>query len=177
MKNLQLLALLFILIISACSTGAEEILEEDNMFDGSFEATLSGDFNKSFTGQATFLHGIVTTLSEIENGSTISLNLVNENDEGELINILVAQQGDLNGVNLGTYNVELDPDDGDPLVNIGGFITGNSGILVNESGSVTFTKIEDDLIEGSFQAELTNMSGVNVNVSGEFSAKGITENL
>ena len=176
MKNLQLLALLSILFFSACSTVDDEVIE-DAFLDGNFEATLSGDISKNFNGEATFVHAILTTKSEFENGSSLAISLMNEDDEDELITILVGQIGDLNGIDKGTYNVNLDAEDGDPLVNIGAFLTGSSGIFVNESGSVTLTKIGGNTVEGTFTAQLTNFNGTTTKVSGEFTAKGITENI
>ena len=87
MKNLQLLALLSILFFSACSTVDDEIIE-DAFLDGNFEATLSGDISKNFNGEATFVHAILTTKSEFENGSSLAISLMNEDDEDELITIL-----------------------------------------------------------------------------------------
>lgn len=176
MKNLQLLTVFILLVLVSCSSPEEEIFEEER-FDGNFEATLSGDISRTFKGEASFVHGILTTKSAAENGSTMAINLLNTDNEDELITMLVGQLGDKDGLNSGTYEVNLEPDEGDPLVNIGAFLEGSSTILVNETGSITLTKINDNKVEGSFEAELTNFNGINVEIKGKFEAKGITEKL
>ena len=112
MKKLQLLTFLILILFSACSSPDEELIEEE-IFDGKFEVTLSGDMSRSFKGEASFVHAILTTKSDVENGSTIAINLSNLDNEDELITILVGQIGDKDGLNTGTYQVDLEADDED----------------------------------------------------------------
>jgi len=176
MKNLQLLALFLLLIFFGCST-SDDVAPEEELFDGNYNVTLSGDDNRSMKGIASFVHGILTTKTEDENGSSLAIILTNQANEDELVSILVGQIGDLDGINTGTYTINLEPDDGDPLVNIGAFLNGSITTHLGTSGTITISKVQKNKVEGSLSVVLDNLNGKVINMSGDFTAFGITENI
>ena len=176
MKSLQLSTLFSFFIIFGCST-SDDIEPEEELFDGNFELALTGDDSRNMVGMASFVHGIITTKSEVENGSSLAIILTNKTNEDELISILVGQIGDLDGINTGTYNINLEPDEGDPLVNVGAYLNGSITTFLGLSGKVTITKIQNDIVEGNISVVLDNLNGNIIDMSGEFTALGITEKI
>jgi hypothetical protein len=177
MKHLQLLTLFSLLLFfTNCST-SEEIDPDDEPFDGVFELSLTGDDTRTMKGVASFVHGKITTKSEQENGSFLTVMLTNADNENELISILIGQVGDLDGVNTGTYSIDVDPDEGDPLVNLAAYLAGSFTTHLGTAGTVTISKVQNSKVEGSFSFTADNLNGSIINVSGDFTALGITENL
>lgn len=176
MKNLQLLALLSLLIFVSCSS-QEDVDPIDDDLEGNFEFSLTGEENRSIKGNASFLHGILTSKSEEENGSSLAVNLINDGNEDELFTILIGQLGDLDGINKGAYNIDFDPAEGEPLVGFSAFLNGSFTAYIATSGNISIAKIENKKIEGTISVVLEDLNGKILNVSGKFTALGITENV
>lgn len=176
MKNLQLLAILLLLFFISCSK-EDDADPDDLLNNGSFEVTLSGDISRTLEGEAYFVHGIVTSQAEAENGSTLTVTLAVDEDEDEIITITVGKAGDLDGINTGTYTIDLDADDDEELVNLGVFLNESITIFLGTSGTITLDKVENGRVEGSFSGVVENGMGETMNISGDFTASGITKNL
>jgi len=176
MKNLQLLTLFAFLLFFSCSQ-EDDTDPDDFLGNGSFEVTLAGDVNKTLTGEAYFVQSILSSKSETENGSVLVVTLTSDNDEDEILTLTVGKVGDLDGVNTGSYTIDLESDDDTELVNLGAFLNESITIYLGTSGSITLTKVENDLVEGSFSAVIENAKEETINISGEFTASGFTENI
>lgn len=176
MKIVKLLALFAFLYIAGC--GVNDDAEPDNEIqNGSFKATITGDQNRTFEGEAVFVHAILKSKSELENGSVLGITLTNKNNEDEFMVITVGEIGDLDGINPGTYTVDLESEEDGSLVNIAAYLNGSMFTFLGVSGQVTLTKIEGNKVEGSFSATFDNLNDVSVTMSGDFSAEGITQTL
>lgn len=176
MKNLQLLTLFAFLLFISCSQ-EDDTDPDDFLGNGSFEVTLTGAENRTITGEAYFVQSILTSKSETENGSVLVVSLTSGNDEDEIFTITVGKVGDLDGVNTGSYTIDLESDDETELVNLGAFLNESITIYLGTSGSITLTKVENDRVEGTFSGVIENAKEEKINISGEFTASGITENL
>jgi hypothetical protein len=177
MKILQLLTLFAFLFLISCSQNDEVDPEDDLIGSGSFEVTLSGAESRTIKGEAYFVQSILTTKSEPENGSVLGISLTSNDEEEEIITLTVGKAGDLDGVNTGTYTIDLESEDDTEIVNLGAFLEGSLTTYLGTSGKITIKKVEKNRVEGSVSAVLDNMNGKVLNISGEFTAEGITENL
>ena len=175
MKIIQLLTLFTLLLLISCSQ--EDDTDPDDLFNGSFEVTLAGDVNRTLSGEAYFVQSILTSKSESENGSVLVVTLTSDDDEDEIVTLTVGKVGDLDGVNTGSYTIDLEPDDETELVNLGFFLDESLTIYLGTYGTITLKKVENDRIEGSFTGVAENGQNETINISGEFTASGITKNL
>ena len=179
MKNLQLLTLLVITMLSGCSK-SDDIIPDDEVFDGkggNFEVKLKGDENRDIKGDAFFVHGILTSKTSDENGSTLAITLVNTQNDDEVITITVGKLGDLDGISAGTYRIKLEPEDDDHTVNVGAFLSSSLTAYLNTSGEVILKEVKNGKVEGSFSVAMDNFIDKKITMSGNFVADGITENL
>jgi len=178
MKNLQLLTILLSLFFLQCSSSDDSDPTPDaGAFEGSFELQLTGDISGNYTGEAFFVHAIITNQSDDENGSVLSITLTNENNDDEIITLSVIDAEDTNGIDTGTYTIELEPEDETQAAFLGAYLGESSFIYLGTSGSVSFSKIQDKQVAGSVTATLIDMNGATVNLTGEFEASGITERM
>jgi hypothetical protein len=178
MKNLRLLTLLLSLFFLQCSSSDDSDPAPDaDAFEGSFELQLTGDISGNYTGDAFFLHSIVTNQSDDESGSVLTVTLTNENNEDEVITLSVIDAEDTDGVDTGSYTIELEPEDETQLAYLGAYLGESSFIYIGTSGSITLNRIRNDQVEGSITATLIDMNGASINVTGEFKASGITQRL
>ncbi len=176
MKNLQLLLLLMPFTFFNCSS-SDDSDPGSNTFEASFEVSLTGDASRSFNGDAFFLHAIVTSQTNDENGSVLTVTLTNDANEDEAITLFVVNAGDLDGVNTGTYTLDLENENETTYANLGAFLGEGNTIFLGTSGSITISRVQNDRIEGSFSAVLDDQNGTIINISGEFKASGITERI
>jgi hypothetical protein len=177
MKKLQLFILVFALGFYGCSSNNDEEIPDDKINNGTFSVSLSGAESRSVKGEAYFVHAIRTNGTKEENGSVLSLNLVNDQNEDELITILVGKIENLNGIGTGTYSVNIEPDDNEHLVNIGALFSSSPSMYLATSGQVTLKKINNTQVEGSITANLDNFNGKTLTITGMFDAEGITQKL
>lgn len=177
MKKLQLLILVLALGFFGCSSNDDDQIPDDQITNGSFSVTLSGEENREVKGEAFFVHGIITSKGPEENGSVLTLSLTNAQNEDELITILIGKIGDLDGIDTGTYNVNIEPEDGEYLVNIGAFYSSSMTMYLSTNGQVSITKVTNNVVEGSIDAILDNLNGKTMTVKGKFIAEGVTQNL
>jgi hypothetical protein len=62
-------------------------------------------------------------------------------------------------------------------VNVGAFLNESLTIYLGTSGTIALKKVENDRIEGSISGVIENGNKETLNISGEFTASGITKNL
>ena len=174
MKKLKFLVLIASISIFSCSSDDEDIdpIIEDL---GVFEAQITGQINEKVKGEAGFVHGIITNSAFDENGSTMTLALINENNEDDIISCIIAVPGDTDGLNTGKYTVEIDPEDGEPIVVISATLNGTA--YFNSVGEINFNSIQSTKITGDFTATLFDFAQQEIQVSGSFEALGATERL
>jgi hypothetical protein len=165
-----------LLFLASCSKN-DETDPDDFLGNGSFEVTLTGDQNRTLKGEAYFVQSILKSKSEVENGSVLVVTLTSDQDEDEIFTLTVGQVGDLDGVNTGTYTIDLDSEDDKELVNVGAFLNESLTIYLGTSGTIALKKVENDRIEGSISGVIENGNKETLNISGEFTASGITKNL
>ena len=174
MKNLKFLVFIALVFLYSCGSDDEDIdpIIEDL---GEFEAQVTGQINEKLEGEAGFVHGIITNSAFDENGSTMTLALINENNEDDIISVIVAAPGDTDGLNTGKYTVDIDPDEGDPIVIISATLNGTA--YINSVGEINFNSIQSTKITGDFSATLFDFAQQEIQVSGSFEALGATERL
>ena len=176
MKNLLPLIVLFPFVFFNCSSSDDG--DPDSVaFDANFEVTLTGDASRSLNGEAFFLHAIVSSRGDDENGSVLTVTLTNDADEDEAITLYIVTTDDTDGVNTGTYTIELEPEDENTYASLGAFIKEGNTIFLGTSGSITISRLQNDEVEGSISAVLDDQTGTTINISGEFKASGITERI
>jgi hypothetical protein len=163
-------------MISGCSSN-DDVSPDDLDFGGSFEVSLMGNDNREMTGNASFVHGIVTTEEESENGSLLTITLLNEKNQNESLTLLIGRIGDLDGVNEGNYQVNIDSEDDEPYTSISGFLNNSMIPFLSTSGEIELMRIEQKLVKGNLNATLDNQNGEIIKVTGSFEALGITEKL
>ena len=177
MKKFQLLILVLALGFFGCSSNNDDEIPDDEITNGSFSVSLSGEENREVKGEAFFVHGIITSKGPEENGSVLTLSLTNAQNEDELITILIGKIGDLDGIGTGTYDVKIEPEDDEYLVNIGAYYSSSMTIYLSTNGKVIITKVTNNVVEGSVDAILDNLNGKTMTVKGKFVAEGVTQNL
>jgi hypothetical protein len=175
MKHLQLLTLFSLLLFFGCSSSNDEDPADELL--GSFKATISGDLSMALEGEAYFLHAILTSKTDDENGSTIGITLTDENDEENMIIVTVVEPGNLNGIGVGTYSVTFDEEDEDTYASVAMYTEGSLTTFLAISGEVKLTKVEDDQVEGTITATLTNFKEETINITGNYKADGMTQKL
>ncbi len=176
MKKLQLILILMSFIFLQCSSSGDPD-PAPVAFEGNFELALSGDISQNLEGEAIFLHAIVTNQTDEENGSIITITLVNDADEDEIITLYLADLEDLNGLDPGSFPVELEPEDESSLASLYAYLGANNQIFFATSGTITIDKIEEERVEGSVSAVLEDAGGNTVSLIGDFNASGVTERL
>ena len=143
-------------VAAACDPVAPPL--SGDVADGAFEARVSGDVQTDLNGSATFS-------VETEGGETVSsIALVDAASEDDAAFLLIDGQAAARTYTVGTTNtgVVLVLRDGD-----------GGDVFAAESGSVTLTQADADLVAGSFDvvaASLTD-AGERVQVYGSFSAR------
>ncbi len=177
MKKFQLLILVLAFGFFGCSSNNDEEGPDDEIKNGEFSVSLEGSESGSVKGEAYFVHAIRTSGTIEENGSVLTIILENAQNEDEMISILIGKIGDLDGLGTGTYNVNIDPDDNEHLVNIGAFFSSSMTMFLSTNGKVIISKITNNQVEGSIDAILDNQNGKTMTVMGKFVAEGVTQNL
>ena len=124
MKNLQLLTLFLLLLFFGCSSSNEDEDPIDE-FAGSFEASITGDQTLDLEGEAFFLHAILTSKTDEENGSSVVVNLVDETNEDKIITVTVVQLGNLKGIDIGTYDVTFEEEEEDTYASVAMYADGS----------------------------------------------------
>lgn len=177
MKKLKLLVPILFLTIISCSKTDDLLFPLDDDLEGNFEFAISGSENRSLTGTATFVHGILKSDSEDKNGSTLTLSLYGDAEDTEVITILINQIGDLDGINEGSYTINLDQDKDHPYVNAVAYLETSMTPFIGGSGEVTIMKRVDQTITGSISVSMDNRNGDIIKISGDFTALGITQTI
>lgn len=171
MKKLKLLLFALPIFLFSCGGDEADIIQA---LSSSFSATVSGAVTASFDGEADFVHGIVNSQPEGQNGSVISIGLENKNDSKEDIFLSVFQLENTTGITEGTYNYEQLSTS---LIIQATYSNGDeSGIfpVVGKTNQIIFTSIADTKIKGSYNFTLTDPFGSEITISGTFDALGVT---
>lgn len=174
MKKLHLLVPILFLSMLACTKQADVTPFDDDL-EGSFEFSISGSESRGLTGTSSFVQAILTSESDDENGSSLAINFYSEGEDTEVITVLINQPGDLDGINAGTYTVNLDQDEEHPLVNVGAFLETSISPFLGVSGNVKISKSMDQSVVGSISVSMDNQNGDIITMSGEFTARGFTQ--
>jgi hypothetical protein len=175
MKKVHLFLFLILAFGISCSSNGDDPKPDDPVFDGSFDVKITGELNKSLKGSAGFTHAILTSKDKFENGSTLSLALTTDAEE-DIITILVGELGNLGGIKVGTYTVDLEPEEGDPVALVG-IVTNKSFAYIGSSGEVKITKVEKTKVSGSMSVTLMDADEKTITITGTFEAIGTTTEL
>lgn len=175
MKKLLLLLIIPFLMVG-CSDDDVADDEIDLIGEGTHQFELSGFVDRASSGEAQFLHG----KDKSESTGPQSILTVNfySDDEEVLINFAIVVPGDVTGVKEGTYTI-VAPDDinqDETWINFGML---GPKILIGMSGTVTISEIREFTVKGSVNVTVGNGldDTENTTISGDFTAKGITETL
>ena len=153
------------------STGCDSNDPDDpTPASGSFTMTVSGDVNKTVNGNlATFGAG----LGPAAGHSAFGLNLGSASDIFSIARI-AGQPG------TGMHNIQdvANTNDDDWLPNDFGatYLDDTAGLYASTSGSVTITRSDENVVEGSFTVSLINFdtnNPSNISITGEFVAIGL----
>ena len=165
---------LFLCIALFLTTGCDSSDPEDqNPTTGSFTLTVSGDVNKTVSSNlATFGTGLGPSAGD----AAFGLNFGSATDVFSFARIS-GQPG------TGTFNVQdvLNTNEDDWLSDEFGatYLDDTAGLYASVSGSITITRSEDNVMEGTFSVSLENFDTndpSSIAITGEFVAIGLTFN-
>lgn len=148
--------------------------------DGMFTATISGDINKSLSGNAWFWSGV------IEGESGFVLWLFSEIDNEDIDDAIWFSREGTTRPGTGQYvisNYENWGEEGWNPQHFMAWYTGDETIVWSVSGSITLTTSTSNRVAGNFQFQASGMSSQNqgdqisVTISGEFDAIGTNFNM
>ena len=171
MKKL-LLSLFILFTLSSCGDLLDDIEEA---ISSSFSATVSGDVNSSFSGEANFVH--IKLESQTPQSSGLVVELENAENADEVINLTVNITGNADGVPAGTYNYDIN--NTDVIIGIV-YDDGQNGYIypdLTKTNQIILTSVEGTKVKGSFTFNIANSVSLNsefITVSGTFDALGIT---
>jgi hypothetical protein len=126
----------------------------NNKYDGTLNATVSGDFNLNF--QCKTAYGLIVKPANGQSGSMHIQGSVTQGSDTYLIDIQVYHDAA-----TGTYDMTFPMQTGQGL----GTISKNSVGNVSESGSITFTQVNDSHMVGTFEFTAWRMEGVGQKVT------------
>lgn len=162
--------MLLLCIALLFGTGCDSNDPEDVSITGSFSMTVSGDLSKTVNGSiATFGIGLGPAAGQ----SAFGINLGSASDIFSMARI-AGQSGP------GTYDIQdvANTNDDDWLPDDFGatYIDETAGLYASVSGSVTITRSDDNVVEGTFTVSLVNFDTNNpstISITGEFVAIGL----
>ena len=163
---------LFLLLTYSCSE--KEDNSPENVVDGTFKVSISGDESRSLSGEASFVQVIVNSGGPDGSGTNLVLSLYGEDDEEDAIVITLTKR-ETKLFSTGTYSYKEDPDDNEVFLSVGMFSQLSQTTYIITSGNVKINKVNNNQLEGSLDVSLTNFNEKNISISGNFKAQGITQ--
>jgi hypothetical protein len=167
---LRFSSLLFlILLVSSCNKDDDPGIDDN--FEGSFEVTISGEESFTLTGLASYNEVVVDGGTPDSRGSFLTMVCSHEENDDMLTVYMVKLQP--NGFGDGTYSFVEDPEDDQIALSVTFYSSATQTTYIITSGTVNFSDITEQKLEGTLNVELTNFSGGTITISGEFKARGV----
>lgn len=167
---LSRLSALLILIVFAYSCSKDDDPDKDGLVEGSFELTITGDENFTLTGEAFFEQLIIDGGTPDSRGTSFSLIFSEESDYSMALSMIKA---DTNGFGEGNYSFIEDPEDNQLFLSVTLYSATSETTYFITSGSVSFDRVTDRIVEGSLNIEMQNFADGNITVTGTFKARDL----
>lgn len=165
------LSSLIVLIALATSCKKDNDPGINGNIEGSFEITINGDESYSFQGIASFNQVIFDGGTPASRSSSLSMLCLND-DTDDALTVILSKEN-LDGFGNGTYTFIEDPEDDEIFLSVTLWSSGSETNYYISAGTVTFSSINDNRLEGSLNVEMISFSGETITVTGEFNARHI----
>ncbi|MBE0655094.1 MAG: hypothetical protein IH594_14930, partial [Bacteroidales bacterium] len=162
----------FLLLTYSCSE--KEDNSPEDLVDGTFTVSISGEESRSLSGEASFVHVLVNSGVPDGSGTSLALSLYGGDDSEDAIVITLTKR-EAKLFSAGTYSYKEDPADNEVFLSVGMFSQLSQGTYIITSGNVKINKVSNNQLEGSLDVSLTNFNEKNISISGSFKANGITQ--
>jgi hypothetical protein len=153
-KILLLISLAMIFCLVSCNDNNPT--KGDTKYDGTLNATISGDLNLSF--QCKEAYGLIVKPAEGLNGSMHIQGSVKQGSDTYMIDIQVYHDAA-----AGTYELSFPMSSGGGVASVAKNNTGN----FSESGSVTFTQVSSTRMAGTFEFTAWRVDNVGQKITTE----------
>lgn len=161
-------AFIVLALFGACSD--DEATDENipTLDNGTATVSITGSVESDLDGIAGFRHEIIQ--AEPVEGSQLQIVLINEENPEEVVSLEVTVRGDFDGVDPGTYAVNVSSTD-DAFVNMYYTTENDLDFIATNTGQITIDGINDDAVWGSFSGKLVEIQNSTIEVSGQFNAE------
>ena len=163
--------LILILFFAGCSKESDDN-DNDPTKKGEYTIKITGNESFDYKGEATFFNMVLKEVDPTASGAMASFSFGLEADNSFVINIIREQP---KYIQKGKYAYSEDPEDDETFVSSGLFYSPKSKkMYILTNGFVELEKVENTMISGKFNFVMKDSEEKEINISGTFSASGLT---